>query len=170
MLRGRPLLGVGLAGVLIGVAWLSGQSLDSSRHQRVGQEAERAARYAVDRARDLLGMQLETVTMMAQNAVTNPRLGVALRGRVDNGTLADIFNAEPWWEPYRRLGTAVSYDGRDIAFLRGEGINNLGLGDVVQTVRRDGAAVSSFLIGGDVVFALAAVPMGLQNAEAVVVV
>jgi serine/threonine protein kinase len=54
--------------------------------------------------------------------------------------------------------------------VRGEGTSKLALGDVVQTVRRDGAAVSSFLVGGDTVFALAAVPMRSQDAEPVVLV
>src|SRR5687768_12130817 len=115
MLRGRPLAGFALASVLIAIAYVGGRSLDSNRQQRVGQEAERSARYAVQRARDVLGVQMETVTLMAHNSVVNPRLGVALRGRVDNDTLADIFAYEPWWEPYRKLGTAISYEGADVA-------------------------------------------------------
>ena len=170
MLRGRPLLGLGLAGALIGAAWLSGQSLDSSRQERVGQEAERAARYAVDRARDVVGVQMETVTLMAHNGVVNPRLGVALRGRVDDQTLNDIFDHEPWWEPYRKLGTAVSYDGGQIDFIRGEGMERLPLSAIVRRVRQDGTPVSNFFVGGDLVFALAAVPMRFQDADAVVLV
>ena len=170
MLRGRPLLGLGLAGALIGAAWVSGRSLDSSRQERIGQEAERSARYAVDRARDVLGVQMETVTLMAHNAVVNPRLGVALRGRVDDQTLNDIFDHEPWWEPYRKLGTAVSYEGGDIDFTRGEGLDRLPLSDVVRRVRQDGAPLSNFVVGGETVFALAAVPMRFQDADAVVLV
>ena len=170
MLRGRPLLGLGLAGVLIGAAWVSGRSLDSSRQERIGQEAERSARYAVDRARDVLGVQMETVTLMAHNAVVNPRLGVALRGRVDDQTLNDIFDHEPWWEPYRKLGTAVSYQGGDIDFTRGEGMEKLPLSDVVRRVRQDGAPISNFVVGGDMVAALSAVPMRFQDADAVVLV
>jgi Protein kinase domain len=170
MLRGRPLLGLGLASALIGAAWLSGQSLDSSRQERVGQEAERTARYAVDRARDVVGVQMETVTLMAHNGVVNPRLGVALRGRVDDQTLNDIFDHEPWWEPYRKLGTAVSYDGGQIDFIRGEGMERLPLSAIVRRVRQDGTPVSNFFVGGDLVFALAAVPMRFQDADAVVLV
>ena len=165
MLRGRPLAGLVLASVLLGAAYLGGRSLDSSRQQRVGQEAERSARYAVQRAGDVLGMQMESVTMMAQNAVVNPRLGVALRGRVDNETLADIFAYEPWWEPYRKLGTAVSYEGTAIAFLRGEAMGTLPLTDIVDRVRREGGVVSTFLLGGDLVFTLAAVPMRFQDGQ-----
>ena len=170
MLRGRPLLGLSLAGALIGTAWVSGRSLDSSRQERIGQEAERSARYAVDRARDVLGVQAETVTLMAHNAVVNPRLGVALRGRVDDQTLNDIFDHEPWWEPYRKLGTAVSYEGGDIDFIRGEGVDRLPLSDVVRRVRQDGTPISNFVVGGETVFALAAVPMRFQDADAVVLV
>jgi hypothetical protein len=163
-------VGLCLAAVLIGGAWLSGRSLDSNRQERIGQEAERSARYAVDRARDVLGVQMETVTLMAHNAVVNPRLGVALRGRVDDQTLNDIFDHEPWWEPYRKLGTAVSYAGSDVDFIRGEGVERLPLSEIVRRVRQDGAPMSNFVIGGDVVFALAAVPMRFQDADAVVLV
>jgi hypothetical protein len=113
---------------------------------------------------------METVTLMGHNGVVNPRLGVALRGRVDDQTLNDIFDHEPWWEPYRKLGTAVSYDGGQIDFIRGEGMERLPLSDIVRRVRQDGTPVSNFFVGGDLVFALAAVPMRFQDADAVVLV
>jgi hypothetical protein len=171
MLRGRPLLGLGLAGVMIAAAYLGAQSLDSGRRQRVGAEAERAARYSAQRARDVLGVQLETVTLMGHNAVVNPRLIVALRGRVDNQTLGDVFDSEPWWELYRKLGTAVSYEGQEIAFLRGQGMAALPLPALVDTVRRDGAAVSQFVAAGEMLFAVAAVPMRFsEGREAAVLI
>jgi hypothetical protein len=165
MLRGRPLLGLGLAGVMIAAAYLGSQSLDSGRRETVGVEAERAARYSAQRARDVLGVQLETVTLMGHNAVVNPRLIVALRGRVDNRTLGDVFDSEPWWELYRKLGTAVSYEGKEIAFLRGEGMAALPLPGIVDQVRREGSAVSQFLAASDRVFAVAAVPMRFSEAR-----
>ena len=169
MLRGRPLAGFGLAAILLGVAYLGGQSLDANRQDRVAEEAQRTARYSVQRARDLLQVQMETVALMAHNAVVNPRMVVVLRGRVDNSTLADIFATEPWWEPYRKLGTAISYEGSEIAFRSGEGLEGVPLGEVVEAVRSDNAAVTRFVPGLDRVFLLAAVPMRVSEraAEAV---
>src|SRR5262245_9472152 len=79
--------------------------------------AQRATEIRLGRARDALAFDNEALGLTAHNASSNPRLIAAVKGRVDGQTFADLFQTEPWWEPYRRdIVAAVSYDGVALAF------------------------------------------------------
>jgi hypothetical protein len=171
MLRGRPLLGLGLAAVLIGAAYFGARASDEWRQQRVADEALRTARESAIRAREIVTVQNESVALTGQNAVVNSRLIVALRGRVDSQTLADVFSGEAWWEPYRHLLSAISYEGSEIAFSRGPEVESLPLSEMVAEVRAKNAQLSRFLAAAGHAYVVAATPMhfGAGQEDAVVV-
>jgi hypothetical protein len=170
MLRGRPLAGLSLAGVIFAAAYLGGRSLDTSRSERIAEQAIREAQEASRRAHDALAVQLESVKMMVHNAVVNPRLVVVLRGRVDAATLRDAFSSESWWEPFREAITAVSYEGEQIAFAQGEVWQGLPVLELIRSVRATGARSVQLAAAGGRVYALAATAMPAGEAEPPVVV
>src|SRR5205085_1707210 len=145
MLRGRPLLGIGVAAVLIGAAYFGVHASDEWRKQRVTDEALRSARESAIRAREIVTVQNESVAMMGANAVVNSRLIVALRGRVDRETLADVFAGEAWWEPYRKMLSAISYEGSEVAFSQGAEVESLPLAEMIGQVRSGKAQLSRFI-------------------------
>ena len=159
MLRGRPVLGIALVAMVLAAAAVGGRALDSERQRQVGERALRSARTAAQRARDHLLVERERIALLGHNAVTNPRLMVALRGRVDNVTLKDIFTSEAWWLPYADLGLAISFEGSEITFQSGEGVESLGLSALVADARTADTQLSRFLIGGSTAFVVAATPM-----------
>ncbi len=159
MLRGRPLLAIGLSAILIAGAYLGVRASDDWRQRRIAQEAIRAARDAAVRAREIISVQSESVELMGHNAVVNSRLIVALRGRVDAGTLTDVFAGEAWWEPYRHLLTAISYEGTEIAFSQGPDVESLPLGDLIASSRSKGAQVARLVAASGRAYAAAATPM-----------
>ena len=171
MLRGRPLLGIGVAAVLIGAAYFGVHASDEWRRQRVGDEALRSARESAIRAREIVTVQNESVAMMGANAVVNSRLIVALRGRVDSGTLADVFAGEAWWAPYRNLLSAISYEGTEIAFSSGPQVESLPLADMIAQVRADKSQLSRFVAAAGHAYVVAATPMrfGGDQEDAIVV-
>ena len=73
---------------------------------------------------------------MTGNAVANPRFLAALHGRVDGDTFADLLATESWWEPYRDLLTAISYDGVTLAFAQTEGVDGVPVGPLSARSRR----------------------------------
>ncbi len=170
MLRGRPLAGLILAGVVFAAAHLAGRSLDAGRSERVAEQAIREARESSRLARDALGVQLESVKMMVHNAVVNPRLVVVLRGRVDAETLRDALSSESWWEPFREAVTAVSYEGDTIAFQQGDVWQALPVTELIRSVRATGARSARLSAAGGHVYALAATAMAAGEAEPPVVV
>jgi hypothetical protein len=159
MLRGRPLAGLGLAAALLLGAYQGDRSLEEARQEKISSEASRSAREAALRAREIVVVQNEGISLMGHNAVVNPRLVVALRGRVDSGTLADVFAGEAWWEPYRGLLTAISYERDQIAFSQGDRVESLPLAQIVSGVREAGTQVSRFVMAGGRAYVMAATPM-----------
>jgi serine/threonine-protein kinase len=175
MLRGRPLAGLVLAGVVFAAAYLGGRSLDASRSERIADHAVREAQESARLARDALAVQLESVKMMVHNAVVNPRLVVVLRGRVDAATLKDALTSESWWEPFREAITAISYEGEEVAFQQGgqqpDSVwNALPLVELIRSVRATGARAVQLSAAGGRVYALAAIAMPVGEAEPPVVV
>ena len=169
MLRGRPLLGIGLAALLITGAYFGVRASDDWRQQQVADEALRSAREAAIRAREIVSVQNEAVALMGSNAVVNSRLIVAIRGRVDSETLADVFAGEAWWEPYRNLLTAISYQGTEIAFSQGADVRIVAPGRrSVAAVRADNGQISRFVTAAGRAYVMAATPMrfgaGLEDA------
>jgi serine/threonine-protein kinase len=170
MLRGRPLAGLILAGVVFAAAHLGGRSLDAARSERIAEQAVREAREASGLARDALGVQLESVKMMVHNAVVNPRLVVVLRGRVDAETLRDALSSESWWEPFREAVTAISYQGDDLVFQQGDAWQALPVKELIRSVRATGARSAQLSAAGGHVYAMAATAMPAGEAEPPVVV
>jgi hypothetical protein len=160
MLRGRPFRGIVAAGICLCVPLVLSMRIDSTRSRRVAEEAESASVEAAERARDALRLQLDAVELLAHNAVANPRLVAALRGRVDRQTLADLFASESWWEPYRQLATAISYEGTTIAFAQADGAaSGLPIAEVIASVRSKGAPVSKMIAHDGRVFLVSATPI-----------
>src|SRR4051794_5388238 len=131
----RTIAGLVVAVAILCVPYAGDRALRQSRQWRVGEEAARRAREAAGLAREALALQVDAVAMMADNAVANPRFAAALRGRVSSETFADLLASESWWEPYRGLLTAISYDGKTLAFAQTEGANGV---SVEPSVRRVG--------------------------------
>ncbi|HEY0705306.1 MAG TPA: serine/threonine-protein kinase, partial [Polyangia bacterium] len=159
MLRGRPLVGLGLAAVVLAGAYYGTLVSEEWRQDRTASEAARSAREAALRAREIISVQSEGIELMGHNAVINSRLVVALRGRVDAETLADVFAGEAWWEPYRGLLTAISYEGTNIAFSIGPNVQSLPLAEVIGAARAAKAQVSRFVAAGGRAYVIAATPM-----------
>jgi hypothetical protein len=171
MLRGRPLLGIGVAAVLVGAAYFGVHASDEWRQQRVADESLRSARESAIRAREIVTVQNESVAMMGANAVVNSRLIVALRGRVDRETLADVFAGEAWWELYRSLLTAISYQGTEIAFSHGPQVETLPLAEMIGQVRAAKTQLSRFVAAAGHAYVVAATPMhfGEDQEDAILV-
>src|SRR5262245_17398361 len=113
---GRALAGLALAVAVMTIPYVGERALVRARQRRVAEEAERKAREAATLVAEALALQTESVAMMTDNAVANPRFVAALRGRVNSKTFADLLATESWWEPYRGLLAAISYDGATLAF------------------------------------------------------
>ena len=107
---------------------------------------------------------------MTANAVANPRFLAALRGRVDSDTFADLLTTESWWEPYRDLLTAISYDGVTLAFAQTEGADGVPVGPIVREVAETGRVASAAMSGSGGAFVVAARPVPLGRDRAAVLV
>jgi hypothetical protein len=136
-----------LAALVVATPGLVDLGVTQSRHRRVEEEAARKAREGGELAREALGVQLQAVSMMTDNAVANPRFLAALRGRVDRTTLADLLSTETWWEPYRDQLAAISYDGSTIAFSQAEGADGLPIGEILRQVGKTGKPSAQPLAG-----------------------
>ncbi|HEY0715655.1 MAG TPA: serine/threonine-protein kinase [Polyangia bacterium] len=158
MLRGRPLVGLGLAAVVLAGAYYGTLVSEEWRQDRTATEAGRSAREAALRAREIISVQSEAIELMGHNAVINSRLVVALRGRVDAETLADVFAGEAWWEPYRGLLTAISYEGTNIAYSNGT-VQSLPIAEVIASARAAKSQVSRFVAASGRAYVIAATPM-----------
>jgi len=161
-------LWLALAAAVVATPWVVDLAVTQSRQHRVEEEAARKAREGGELAREALGVQLQAVAMMTDNAVANPRFLAALRGRVDRTTLADLLSTETWWEPYREQLAAISYDGATMAFSQAEGADGLPIGEMMRRVGKDGRPVAQPLAGSRASFLAAArsVPLG-QGSPAV---
>ena len=137
---GGTLAGLALAAGVAGIPFINEQAATQARQRRVGDEAARKAREGAELAREALELQIESVAMMAENAVANPRFLAALRGRVNRDTFADLLATESWWEPYRSTLAAISYDGATLAFAQTEGRDGVSVGAIVQRVGGDRAS------------------------------
>ena len=162
MLRGRPFRGIVAAGLCLCVPLLLSTVIDKNRSRKISDEAAGVSVEAAERARDALRLQLDAVELLAHNAVANPRLVAALRGRVDRRTLADLFASETWWEPYRQLATAISYEGTTIAYSQAEGAGqSLPLTEIIGSVRANGVPVSKMVAHDSRLFLVSATPIRL---------
>src|SRR4051794_34519238 len=128
----RELPNLALAAAILCVPAVAERVFAHARQHRVDEEATRKAREAAELARQALALQADAVAMMAENAVANPRFAAALRGRVDRGTFTDLLATEAWWEPYRGLLTAISYDGETLAFAQTDGANGVPVEAIVS--------------------------------------
>ena len=164
MSRGRPVAGVAFVALLLASVYLAGFALDSSSRRRVAAEAEQAAREAAARARDVLAVQAESVSVLAHNAISNPPLVSALRARVDQRTLGDLFASESWWAPYRFFPTAVSYKGDAIAFAQ-PGTAGLVLPPLVARVRAGGEPIEAVMAGDTRAHLISAVAIPLAASQ-----
>ena len=140
------------------VPYLTERVVIQVRQRRAGDEAARKAREAAEFARQMLGLQTETVAMMTENALANPRLMAALRGRVNRDTLADVVETESWWEPYRDLRAAISYDGATFAFAQTDGEDGVSVTETAGRVAETGRPASAVMAGRGGAFLVAARP------------
>jgi hypothetical protein len=166
---GRALAGLVLATAVLCIPYAGERAMGRARQRRVAEEAERRARAAATLVREALAVQTESVAMMVENAVANPRFLAALRGRVDSSTFADLLATESWWQPYRGLRAAISYDGATLAFAQTEGRDGVPVGEIVQRVGETGRSVSAAVSGGGGGFLVAArsAPLGRDRAAVV---
>jgi hypothetical protein len=164
----RMLAGLALAAGVACIPFISERAATQARHRRVGDEAERKAREGAELAREALDLQIESVALMADNAVANPRFFAALRGRVNRGTFADLLATESWWEPYRSTLAAISYDGETLAFAQTEGAEGVSVGALVKRVAESGLAARAALLGPGGGFLVAARPVRLGRDRAAV--
>src|SRR4051812_19190290 len=165
----RALAGLVSAAAILCVPYASDRAMTQSRQRRVGEESTRKAREAAALAREGLALQLDAVAMMTQNAVANPRFVAALRGRVSRNTFADLLATESWWEPYRELRAAISYDGKTLAFAQTEGAEGVSVDAIVRRVGETGQPASVAIAGGGGAFLVAARPAPLGRGGAAVV-
>jgi serine/threonine-protein kinase len=169
--RGRRVLaGLALAAAILSLPYIADRAMTQTRTRRVGEEAGRKAREAAELAREALALQTEAVALMTGNAVANPRFLAALRGRVNSGTFADLLATESWWEPYRDLLAAISYDGATLAFAQTEGADGVPVGPLVREVAESGRVASDAIAGSGGAFVVAARPVPLGRDRAAVLV
>jgi hypothetical protein len=164
------LAGLALAGAILCGPHFADRAMTQARQRRVGEEAARRAREAAVLARETLALQTESVAMMTENAVANPRFLVALRGRVSRDTFADLLATETWWEPYRGLRAAISYDGTTLAFAQTEGADGVPVGAIVRRVGAIGRPATAALAAGGRAYLVAARPVSLGRGRAAVLV
>jgi serine/threonine-protein kinase len=171
--RGRGTLGRALglcaAAALLALPAVVDRAVAEGRQRRAADEAARSSRAAADWARAALAVQLEGVALMTDNAVANPRVLAALRGRVDSRTFADLLANESWWEPYRDLRAAISFDGATLAFAQTEGDDGVDVAPIVREVGAGGRTVARLVAGKRAAFLVAAsaAPLGPGRAAAV---
>ena len=170
MIWKRALPGLALAAAVLCIPVVCERAVTQARQRRVAEEATRKAREAAELARAALALQTESVALMTENAVSNPRFLAALRGRVDRGTFADLLATETWWEPYRELLTAISYDGETLAFSQTEGENGVAVEAFVRRVKATGRATGAAISGSGGAFLVAARPVPLRRDRAAVLV
>ena len=154
----RALAGVGAAAFVVVLACLADRTLSSNGERRVGEEAARKAHDAADWAREALAVQTESLALMTQNALANPRFQAALRGRVDSRTFTDLLATESWWEPYRGLRAAISYDGKKLAFAQTDGRDEARIREIVREVSASGKGATRLMSGTQGAFLVAASP------------
>jgi hypothetical protein len=153
------LTGLALAVVIVCLPAAIERATTHTRQRRVADEAARRAREGAELARQVLALQDGAVALMAENAAANPRFQVAVRGRVDRDTFADLLATESWWEPYREMLTAISYDGVTFAFTQTEGADGVSVAALVRQVSRSGRAASVIVAGRGGGFLVAARPL-----------
>jgi hypothetical protein len=159
-------VGLALAAAVLSVPTFGERALAQARGRRVAEEAARRAHDGATLARGALALQTDAVAMMAQNAVANPRLVAALRGRVSRDTLADLLATESWWEPYRELRAAISYDGATLAFAQTDGPDGVPVLPIVRRVANSGRPATAVFSAGPGAFLVAACPAALGHGRA----
>jgi eukaryotic-like serine/threonine-protein kinase len=168
--RWGRLSGIALAAAVLFAPYIGSRAMTQTRQRRVGEEAARKAREAAELAREALAVQAEAVAMMTENALANPRFIAALRGRVDSGTFADLLATETWWEAYRGLLAAISYDGKTLAFAQTEGADGVPVAPIVRRVGATGRPASAAVAGTGGAFLIAARAASLGRGRAAVLV
>jgi serine/threonine-protein kinase len=153
--------GFALAAGVACIPFINERSATQARQRRVGDEAARKAQEGAELTRQALDLQIESVALMAENAVGNPRFLAALRGHVNRGTFADLLATESWWEPYRSTLAAISYDGATLAFAQTEGGEGVSVEAIVKRVGETGRPASAAMVGPGGGFLVAARPVRL---------
>jgi hypothetical protein len=166
--RSTALVGLAVAAVIACVPVAAERVMAPARQRRVAEEAARKAGQAAELARQALRLQMDAVALMADNAGANPRFLAALRGRVSKETFADLLATESWWEPYRDLRVAISYDGRALAFSQTEGPDGVPVTALVKQVGEIGYPASATTTGPGGGFLLAVRPVRLGRDRAAV--
>jgi hypothetical protein len=161
----RRALGLGTAAFILLVPVVADLAVKEARQRRVVEEASHRAREAATWAREALSVQTQGVSMMTENAIANPRFLAAVRGHVDGRTFADLLATESWWQPYRGLLAAISYDGATLAYAQTVGGNGVPIGTLVQEVATSGKPVSRAMFGERGAFLVAARPVPLAAGE-----
>lgn len=160
--------GLALAVGVACIPYINERAATEARQRRVADEAARKARESAELARQTLALQIEATALMADNAAANPRLLAALRGHVNRDTFADLLATESWWEPYRAMLAAISYDGTTLAFAQTEGADGVSVAPIVKQVGETGRAASVMLSGRGGGFILAALPVRMGRDRAAV--
>jgi hypothetical protein len=165
----RRALGLGLAAFILVIPVVADLAVTEARQRRVADEAAHRARESASWAREALAVQAQGVSMMTENALANPRFLAAVRGHVDARTFADLLATESWWEPYRGLLAAISYDGTTLAYAQTQGGDGVPIGQILQEVAASGKLVSRAICGERGAFLVAArpVPLGPGQRSAV---
>jgi len=162
----RLLASVGAAIVLI-VAWLGTQAVESNRAHAVKREASRGAETAGMRAAEALATHVRELKLEAQNAAANPRLVAALRGNADAATLQDLFRTEEWWEPYRNAFRvyAVAFEGDKLDVIEGMKTADFASDLIIREARERKEAVAELVMGKGWPYAAAAAGVELPGRQ-----
>jgi hypothetical protein len=160
----RPLALLGAVVVLV-LAWLGSQAVESNRARAVRREAARSAETAGMRAAEALAAHVRELKLEAQNAGANPRLQAALRGNADAATLQDLFRTEEWWEPYRNAFRvyAVAFEGDKLDVIEGMKTAEFASDLIIREARERKETVAELVMGKGWPYAAAAASVELPG-------
>lgn len=144
-------------GSLLGLARLEA-TLSQARHRSA--QAAAAARLNEDLER--LSRDLQ---MTGHNAASSPRLIAAVRADVTASTLRDIFDNEPWWQPYREAFATqalVQTEAHEVAY-NGPPLDAPLVLDLAKQARTTGEAVAKLAPLGPVPMEVVAAPLAIPD-------
>ena len=166
-LRGKLLVRAGLAGAVL-LATIGGMRLvRSAEERRVSSLIADAVAVTERRLEEAVTAHLTALESRAQNAGTNPRLVAALGGKVDLRTLRELFQHEPWWQPFRQVFRSYYLAhgaDRPVHILGTSVLGKVDAGPLVRRVRESGRPASRVYAVEGWPQAVVAVPVELPSA------
>ena len=120
---------------------------------------------ASERVREELERMRRDLEMTGHNAASSPRLVAAVRANVTASTLRDIFDNEPWWQPYRETFAtqALVEDAADRVAWNGTALDTIVVNDLAKQARDTGRAVAKLMPHGPVPMEVVATPMAIPD-------